>query len=36
MKKAIVLDANGVITYTASGDIEKEVLIAEIEKAMNN
>ena len=32
----IVLDANGVITYTASGDIEKEVLIAEIEKAMNN
>ena len=31
----IVLDANGVITYTASGDIEKEVLIAEIEKAMN-
>ena len=32
----IVLDANGVITYTASGDIEKEALIAEIEKAMNN
>lgn len=32
----IVLDENGVITYTASGDIEKDVLIAEIEKAMNN
>ncbi len=32
----IVLDENGVITYSTYAAIEKDVLIAEIEKAMNN
>ncbi len=32
----IVLDENGVITYSTYAAIEKDVLIAEIQKAMNN